>query len=374
MSKRVSYLTQFGRTFRRSIHKQKKRLGYPTQKPLALLNRIITASSNPNDIVLDAFCGCGTALEAAEHLGRQWIGIDKSPTACRVMAKRLRERCGLREGEERIGVPARGLLSATCRGQKSSFARFRHSSLRTGRLLPSAERPTRPRWGIWESTGESFPCIRCPSQPGKKRRARRLAFDYMDDWYPIQVKQKDKAGRPDIDAFEAVMMRADRPKGFFVSFDFSSDALREISALFQANRKIHCSFHGAGNLGRSNRNEAGLGRHRVPFAHNGVEQVLKAHQGIDHARHHRGRQPVPALFRQSGSATRSCSRPGTSRTAASRFSSFFEKPRDSRVNRFIRVRIVRLCRSTCEVHIDRSSSSRIPNIPFRSVPTISGGA
>ena len=67
----------------------KERLGYPTQKPLALLERIIKASSKPNDIVLDAFCGCGTALEAAEHLGRQWIGIDVSPTACRVMAKRL---------------------------------------------------------------------------------------------------------------------------------------------------------------------------------------------------------------------------------------------------------------------------------------------
>ena len=56
-------------------------LGYPTQKPLALLERIINASSNPNDIVLDAFCGCGTALVAAEQLGRQWIGIDVSPTA-----------------------------------------------------------------------------------------------------------------------------------------------------------------------------------------------------------------------------------------------------------------------------------------------------
>ncbi|MDT8303388.1 MAG: DNA methyltransferase, partial [Sedimentisphaerales bacterium] len=58
-----------------------ERLGYPTQKPLALLDRIIKASSNENDIVLDAFCGCGTALVAAENLSRQWIGIDISPTA-----------------------------------------------------------------------------------------------------------------------------------------------------------------------------------------------------------------------------------------------------------------------------------------------------
>ena len=60
----------------------------------------------------------------------------------------------------------------------------------------------------------------------------------MDDWYPIQVKQKDKAGRPDIDAFEAAMTRNDRKKGFFVSFDFSSDALTEIQAFFKKSGRI----------------------------------------------------------------------------------------------------------------------------------------
>ena len=63
-------------------------LGYPTQKPLELLERIIEASSNKNDIVLDPFCGCGTTLVAAKTW-RKWIGIDISPTACRVMSKRL---------------------------------------------------------------------------------------------------------------------------------------------------------------------------------------------------------------------------------------------------------------------------------------------
>jgi DNA modification methylase len=76
-----------------------ERLGYPTQKPLELLERIVRASSNKNDIVLDAFCGCGTALVAAQNLGRQWIGIDISPTACRVTAKRLRNVCRLPEEE-----------------------------------------------------------------------------------------------------------------------------------------------------------------------------------------------------------------------------------------------------------------------------------
>jgi len=55
-------------------------LGYPTQKPEALLERIIKASSNPGDLVLDAFCGCGTTLAAAKRLDRRFVGIDISPT------------------------------------------------------------------------------------------------------------------------------------------------------------------------------------------------------------------------------------------------------------------------------------------------------
>jgi hypothetical protein len=77
-----------------------ERLGYPTQKPLAPLDRIAKASSNEGEIILDAFCGCGTALEAAQKLNRQWIGIDTSPTACRVMAKRLRDECKSIESEQ----------------------------------------------------------------------------------------------------------------------------------------------------------------------------------------------------------------------------------------------------------------------------------
>ena len=59
----------------------------------------------------------------------------------------------------------------------------------------------------------------------------------MDVWYPIQVKQKDKVGRPDIDSFEAVMMREDRTKGFFISFDYSQDALSEIDHFFRKTGK-----------------------------------------------------------------------------------------------------------------------------------------
>lgn len=71
-----------------------ERLGYPTQKPLALLERIINASSNPADVVLDPFCGCGTAVDAAQQLGRQWIGIDITYIAVDLIIKRLQHRYG----------------------------------------------------------------------------------------------------------------------------------------------------------------------------------------------------------------------------------------------------------------------------------------
>ena len=68
-----------------------ERLGYPTQKPLALLERVIAASSNPGDVVLDPFCGCGTAVHAAQKLGRQWVGIDVTHLAISLIEKRLRD-------------------------------------------------------------------------------------------------------------------------------------------------------------------------------------------------------------------------------------------------------------------------------------------
>ena len=72
----------------------KERVGYPTQKPLALLDRIIKASSNEGDVVLDPFCGCATACVAAENLGRRWIGIDISPKAVELVNIRLQQSMG----------------------------------------------------------------------------------------------------------------------------------------------------------------------------------------------------------------------------------------------------------------------------------------
>jgi DNA modification methylase len=94
-------------------------LGYPTQKPLKLLERILEISSEENDIVLDAFCGCGTALVAAQKLKRQWIGIDISPTACR--EKSLSGRSGV------------ALSYAICLGPRRSCEPYRLSNSKIGR-------------------------------------------------------------------------------------------------------------------------------------------------------------------------------------------------------------------------------------------------
>jgi site-specific DNA-methyltransferase (adenine-specific) len=85
----------------------KEQLGYPTQKPLALLERIVSASSNPGDVVLDPFAGCGTAIAAAHKLGRRWIGIDITHLSINLLKFRLRDMFGLAPGADYqvIGEP-----------------------------------------------------------------------------------------------------------------------------------------------------------------------------------------------------------------------------------------------------------------------------
>lgn len=82
-----------------------ERLGYPTQKPVALLERIIQSSSNPGDVVLDPFCGCGTTIEAAQKLGRSWIGIDITHLAISLIKVRLLDAYGEALQFKVIGEP-----------------------------------------------------------------------------------------------------------------------------------------------------------------------------------------------------------------------------------------------------------------------------
>ena len=85
----------------------KERMGYPTQKPLALLDRIVKASSKAGDVVFDPFCGCATTIEAAENNGRKWIGIDITIHAIKRVARRLHDRLHLVQGKDYVieGVP-----------------------------------------------------------------------------------------------------------------------------------------------------------------------------------------------------------------------------------------------------------------------------
>ena len=82
-----------------------ERLGYPTQKPEALLDRIIATSSNPGDVVVDPFCGCGTAVASAEKLGRRWIGIDITHLAINLVRTRLRDAHGDSVNFDVVGEP-----------------------------------------------------------------------------------------------------------------------------------------------------------------------------------------------------------------------------------------------------------------------------
>ena len=86
----------------------KENVGYPTQKPLALLDRIILSSSNPGDMILDPFCGCATACVVAEQRERQWIGIDLSPLAAKLVKARLQKEMGLfYDIDHRTDIPHR---------------------------------------------------------------------------------------------------------------------------------------------------------------------------------------------------------------------------------------------------------------------------
>ena len=122
----------------------KERTGYPTQKPLALLDRIIRASSNEGDTVLDPFCGCATTLVAAEKLNRRWIGCDLSPLAASLILERFDRECGglVVDVNHRADIPRRtdqgklphyrthkhtlyGKQEGVCAGCQTHFA-FRH--------------------------------------------------------------------------------------------------------------------------------------------------------------------------------------------------------------------------------------------------------
>jgi site-specific DNA-methyltransferase (adenine-specific) len=215
----------------------RERLGYPTQKPLALLERIVKMSSKENDIVLDAFCGCGTALVAAQNLKRQWIGIDISPTACRVMAHRLHRDCGLRD-EEHLWKIGRGFVLKNLPWTEKRLRELPPFEFENWAVVELGGVKNKAQVGDKGIDGRIFPvsALEGRQQPGVDELPLNERF------YAVQVKQKDKAGRLDIAAFETAMRRAKCEKGFFVSFDYSSDAMLEIGRFFREEHRIIVPF------------------------------------------------------------------------------------------------------------------------------------
>ncbi len=120
MKCQVFQLATFGHDIPPLNSQAAERLGYPTQKPEALLERIIQASSNEGDVILDAYCGCGTTIAVAQRLNRQWIGIDITYQSIGVILKRLIEAFGQEVGQSVVlnGIP-RDMESARALANKA---------------------------------------------------------------------------------------------------------------------------------------------------------------------------------------------------------------------------------------------------------------
>ncbi|MCW7072151.1 MAG: DNA methyltransferase [Methanophagales archaeon] len=172
---------------------KRERLGYPTQKPEALLERILKASSSEGDLVLDPFCGCGTSIAVAHRLGRRWVGIDVSPTACKVMVRRMRS-LGVSVGEsEIIGLP------------------------RTVEELKTMKPFEFQNWVCEQLNGRV-----------SSKKSGDFGIDgWLIDGRPLQVKQSENVGRNVVDNFETALRRAGRNRGVVVAFSFGKGANEE---------------------------------------------------------------------------------------------------------------------------------------------------
>jgi SAM-dependent methyltransferase len=149
------------------------------------------------DIVLDPFCGCGTAIAVAQRLGRRWIGIDVSPTACNLMAKRMRS---IGATPQLMGMPM------------------------TEAELRNLEPFEFQNWVVQRLFGRI-----------SERKSSDMGIDgYTFEGNPIQVKQSEDVGRNVIDNFETALRRRGAKKGIIVAFSFGKGAYEEI-----ARAKLH---------------------------------------------------------------------------------------------------------------------------------------
>jgi len=172
----------------------RERMGYPTQKPELLLEKIIRASSNKKDLILDPFCGCGTTIAVAQRLKRKWIGIDVSPSACKLMKNRV-EKNGAR-GVEIIGLPV---------------------NIDDLKALPPFEFQN---WCIGALGGTINP-----------KKVGDMGIDGFTFFnrYPIQVKQSENIGRNVVDNFETAIKRVEKDRGYIIAFSFGKGAYEEVA-------------------------------------------------------------------------------------------------------------------------------------------------
>ena len=168
------------------------RLGYPTQKPEKLMERIILASSNPGDVVLDPFAGCGTTLVVAHELRRQWIGIDISPTAVGLVKRRM----------ERVGATTVKLIGMpVTENELQALRPFEFQN-----------------WVIQQLDGTHSP-----------RKSGDMGIDGYT-WFehlPVQVKQAHNVGRNVVDNFETAVERSGKHAGLIIAFSFTKGAFEE---------------------------------------------------------------------------------------------------------------------------------------------------
>ena len=186
----------------------KEKIGYPTQKPEALLERIILSASNEGDMIFDPFMGGGTTAAVADKLKRQWIGIDQSTMAVKVTELRLDKQ--------------RGLFSAPF---SVELQKYDYNKLRYEDAFEFED------WIVRQFGGE----------PNVKKRGD-LGLDGRRDGVPIQVKRSDGIGRNVVDNFFAAVQRDDKklyeknkkvkkPVGYIIAFSFSKGAIEEVARL-----------------------------------------------------------------------------------------------------------------------------------------------
>lgn len=170
----------------------KERLGYPTQKPEALLAQVIGSSSTRGSVVLDPFAGCGTALVVAQQLGRQWIGMDISPTAVDLMTRRM-GRVGARN------ITVLGMPSGADDVRKLKPFEFQN-------------------WVINRFIGTH-----------SRRKSGDMGIDGYSFFHqlPIQVKQSDSVGRNTVDNFQTAVRRDGKDGGYIVAFSFTKGSYEE---------------------------------------------------------------------------------------------------------------------------------------------------